>query len=190
MMGSGFGGGTVPTELFVVADDLSGAAETAAVLARPGAAARVVLGGRGRPLPAGPGLTVVDLDSRTAPPAEAARAVRDALAAAPPSARIVKKVDSLLRGNLAAEIGALAAVGPVVLAPALPVADRTVRDGVVRLSGIPLHETDAWRMEPGPVPRSVSAALEPVRTAVLGLDAVRGDVAAALSAALERAPVV
>ncbi len=180
----------MPIELFVVADDLSGAAETAAVLARPGAAARVVLGGRGRPLPVGPGLTVVDLDSRTAPPAEAARAVREALAAAPPSARIVKKVDSLLRGNLAAEIGALAATRAVVLAPALPVADRTVEDGVVRLSGIPLHETDAWRIEPGPAPPSVAAALAPLHTTVLGLDAVRGDVAGALSAALEQAPVV
>lgn len=179
-----------PTELFVVADDLSGAAETAAVLARPGTVARVVLSGGGRPLRAVPGLTVVDLDSRTASPADAAGAVRAALAAAPPSARIVKKIDSLLRGNLAAEIGALAAARPVVLAPALPVAGRTVRDGVVHLSGIPLHETDAWRMEPTPAPADVAAALAPVRTAVLGLDAVRGDVAEALQAALRQAPVV
>jgi uncharacterized protein YgbK (DUF1537 family) len=180
-------------ELFVVADDLSGAAETAAVLARPGVPARVVLAGGGRPLRAAPGLTVVDLDSRTALPAEAARAVCAALAAAPPSARILKKVDSLLRGNLAAEIGALAAGRPVVLAPALPVADRTVRDGVVRLSGVPLHETDAWRMEPGPAPQSVGAALAPVSTAVLGLNAVRGGgetLARALEVALRQATVV
>jgi 4-phospho-D-threonate 3-dehydrogenase / 4-phospho-D-erythronate 3-dehydrogenase len=182
-----------PTELFVVADDLSGAAETAAVLARPGAAARVVLAGRGRPLRTMPGLTVVDLDSRTAPPAEAARVMRHALAAAPPSARVVKKIDSLLRGNLAAEIGVLAEAGPVVLAPALPIADRTVEDGVVRLGGIPLHETDAWRMEPGSAPRSVAAALAPVRAAVLGLDAVRGGACAlarSLEAALGQVPVV
>ncbi len=179
-----------PTELFVVADDLSGAAETAAVLARPGTAARVVLGGDDRPLRAAPGLTVVDLDSRTASPADAARAVRAALAAAPPSARIIKKIDSLLRGNPAAEIGAVADTRPVVLAPALPVADRTVRDGVVHLSGIPLHETDAWRMEPARAPVDVAAALAPLRTVVLGLDAVRGDVAEALRAALRQAPVV
>jgi 4-hydroxythreonine-4-phosphate dehydrogenase len=179
-----------PTELFVIADDLSGAAETAAVLARPGVGARVVLAGAGRPFRAAPGLTVVDLDSRTAAPADAARAVQEALAAAPPAARIVKKIDSLLRGNLAAEIGALAAVHPVVLVPALPVADRTVRDGVVQLSGIPLRETDAWRIERSPAPSSVAAALGPLRTTVLGLDAVRGDVDAALARALERAPVV
>jgi 4-phospho-D-threonate 3-dehydrogenase / 4-phospho-D-erythronate 3-dehydrogenase len=182
-----------PSELFVVADDLSGAAETAAVLARPGVAARVVLAGGGRPLRPAPGLTVVDLDTRTAPPAEAARAVHAALAAAPPSARIVKKIDSLLRGNLAAEIGALAAARPVVLAPALPVADRTVLHGVVRLSGVPLHETDAWGMEPEPAPRSVAGALAPVPTAVVGLDAVRagsGALARALEAALREAAVV
>src|SRR5262245_53490174 len=64
-------GGAVrrPTELFVIADDLSGAAETAAVLARPDVAARVVLAGGGRPVPVASGLTVVDLDSRTAAPA-------------------------------------------------------------------------------------------------------------------------
>ena len=180
----------MPTELFVIADDLSGAAETAAVLAGPGGAARVVLAGAGRPLRAVRGLTVVDLDSRIAAPADAARAVRDALAAAPAGARIVKKIDSLLRGNLAAEIGALAAMRPVVLAPALPVADRTVRDGVVHLSGVPLHETGAWRIEPVPAPSSVAGALAPLRTTPLGLDAVRGDVATALSAALVRAPVV
>jgi 4-phospho-D-threonate 3-dehydrogenase / 4-phospho-D-erythronate 3-dehydrogenase len=77
-----------------------------------------------------------------------------------------------------------------VLAPALPVADRTVRNGVVHLSGIPLHATDAWRIEPAPAPQSVAAALAPLRTTVLDLDAVRGDVAAALAAALEQAPVV
>jgi 4-phospho-D-threonate 3-dehydrogenase / 4-phospho-D-erythronate 3-dehydrogenase len=180
----------VPTELFVIADDLSGAAETAAVLARPDVAARVVLAGGGRPLHVASGLTVVDLDSRIAAPADAARAVHAALAAAPPSARIVKKIDSLLRGNLAAEIEALAAAGPVVLVPALPVADRTVQDGVVHLSGVPLHETDAWRIEPLPAPSSVAAALAPLRATVLGVDAVRGDVAEALDAAIEQAPVV
>lgn len=184
--------GPVPrtTELFVVADDLSGAAETAAALARPGVCARVVLAGGGRPLGVASGLTVVDLDSRTAAPADAARAVRTAIGFAPPSARIFKKIDSLLRGNLAAEIGALAADRPVVLAAALPVAGRTVRDGVVRLSGVPLHETDAWRIEPRPAPPSVAAALAPLRTTVLGLDAGWGDLARNLDAALERAPVV
>ncbi|OLT00331.1 hypothetical protein BJF90_35685 [Pseudonocardia sp. CNS-004] len=116
--------------------------------------------------------------------------MRAALDAAPPSARIVKKIDSLLRGNLAAEIGVLAAAAPVVLDPGLPVAGRTVRDGVVQLSGVPLHETDAWRVEPGPAPSSVGAALGSLRTTVLGVDAVRGDTAAALAAALDRAPVV
>ncbi|MFC5232117.1 four-carbon acid sugar kinase family protein [Pseudonocardia zijingensis] len=179
-----------PTELFVIADDLSGAAETAAALARPGDAARVVLGGGGRPLRSAPGLTVVDLDSRTATPAAAAAAVRAALAAAPAGARILEKIDSLLRGNLAAEIGALSDAHPVVLAPALPVAGRTVVDGVVHLSGVALHHTDAWRMERRAAPPSVAAALAPVRTTVLGLDGVRGNTAAALAAALERAPVV
>jgi 4-phospho-D-threonate 3-dehydrogenase / 4-phospho-D-erythronate 3-dehydrogenase len=135
----------------------------------------------------------MDLGTRAAPPEEAAQAVTDSLVAAPSGARIVKKIDSLLRGNLAAELGALAAVCPVVLAPALPGAGRTVRDGVVTLSGEPMHHTDAWRMERRPAPASIAAALDPIRTTVLGLDAVRAGgerLRCAVEVALRQAPLV
>ncbi|WP_432117437.1 four-carbon acid sugar kinase family protein [Streptomyces sp. bgisy032] len=168
---SGSGGPARP--VLAVADDLSGAAETAVALRSPG---RILLGPAGAPEPPAPGESlVVDLDSRQLPAAEAARAVRDVTLTAPPGALLFKKVDSLLRGNLAAEAAAYAQnARGVVIATALPPAGRSVRDGVVRLRGVPLHETDAWRAETRPAPPSVAAALGGLPTAPVPLTAVRG----------------
>ena len=58
-------------------------------------------------------VTVLDLDSRHCPAEAAADAVRGALRLAPTGDTLVlKKIDSLLRGNVAAEVAALAADGP------------------------------------------------------------------------------
>ena len=108
--------------VLAVADDVSGAAEVASVLG-----ARIVLD---HPQD---GTVVVDLDTRGLAPDEAARRVRAAVAG---ERRIVfKKIDSHLRGNVAAEVGALD--GDVVVAPALPVERRTVRGGVLYVDGEP-----------------------------------------------------
>ncbi|MGY0056563.1 four-carbon acid sugar kinase family protein [Streptomyces sp. LZ34] len=175
--------------LLAVADDLSGAAETAAGLESRTTRSRVVLV-RDAAAPRHPGeATVLDLDSRHLPAVEAAEAVRAALALPPPGDTLVlKKIDSLLRGNIAAEVAALAAGGAgVVVAPALPAAGRAVRAGVVHLGATPLHHSDAWRAEPVPPPRSVPGALGPARTALVPLTAVRASrrtLLAALRAAL------
>ncbi|MEU5612422.1 four-carbon acid sugar kinase family protein [Streptomyces sparsogenes] len=175
---------TPSRRLLAVADDLSGAAETAAGLASRTTRSRVVLVGTAA-APRHPGeATVLDLDSRRLSAAEAARAVRAALALSPSDDTLVlKKIDSLLRGNIAAEVAALAGGGAgVVVAPALPAAGRAVRGGVVHLGATPLHRTDAWRAEPGPPPRSVPEALGPARTALIPLTAVRASRRTLLSA--------
>ncbi|CAL9674568.1 MULTISPECIES: four-carbon acid sugar kinase family protein [unclassified Streptomyces] len=177
--------------LVVLADDLSGAAECAAVL--PGCR-RILLD------PAAPvrprETPVIDLDSRRRTPAGAARLVAQATGRhAATGARLLKKADSLLRGHLAAETSKFAAgASGLVVAPAVPAAGRTVRDGVVRLHGVPLHHTEAWRAEPEPVPRSVAEALGRADTTVLPLDQVRAGathLGGSLRSALARgAPVV
>ncbi|MEU7545559.1 four-carbon acid sugar kinase family protein [Streptomyces sparsogenes] len=175
---------TPSRRLLAVADDLSGAAETAAGLESRTTRSRVVLVGTAA-APRHPGeATVLDLDSRRLSAAEAARAVRAALALSPQGDTLVlKKIDSLLRGNVAAEVAALAGGGAgVVVAPALPAAGRAVRGGVVHLGATPLHHTDAWRAEPGPPPRSVPDALGPARTALIPLTAVRASRRTLLSA--------
>lgn len=168
--------------LFAMADDLSGAAETAAALLSPTRRCRVVLGAVG--LTDGDRDTVLDLDSRHVPAATAAGRVRAALAVAGEDALILKKADSLLRGNLAAETGALAdGIAGVVVAPALPALGRAVRSGVVHVGGVPLHESGAWRAEPVAPPRSLAEALAPHPVTLVPLAAVRAsrrELAAAL----------
>ena len=159
----------LPPHVFALADDLSGAAEVAAALGLRG---RIVLGPAMAPPRDGESV-VLDLDTRQLAPQDAASAVRAALAYADGGV-VLKKIDSLLRGNLAAEAAAYAtgATG-VVIAPALPVAGRTVREGVVNLHGTALHTTDAWRAERGAAPVSVGAALGGVPTRVVPLATVR-----------------
>ncbi|MGX1564839.1 four-carbon acid sugar kinase family protein [Streptomyces sp. NPDC055506] len=159
--------------VLALADDLSGAAETAVALRSP---ARILLGPVPAPVASAPGESLVlDLDSRQLPGAEAARAVRGVTHAVPAGTVLFKKVDSLLRGNLAAEADAYARDGRgVVIATALPAARRTVRGGVVHLDGVPLHETDAWRAEARPAPSSVAAALGDLPSAPVPLTDVRG----------------
>ncbi len=202
---------TANRRLLAIADDLSGAAEVAAALCSRTTRSRVVLVGRpeGRPDAVGGGAaraldprhpgeaTVLDLDSRYRPATEAAEAVRDALRLSSPDGEtdggtggetggetlVLKKIDSLLRGNVAAEIAALAEGGAgVVLAPALPIAGRVVRSGVVHIGGVALHEGDAWRAETLPPPASVAQALGGLPTALIPLTTVRASPPALLAA--------
>ncbi|SDD88145.1 four-carbon acid sugar kinase family protein [Auraticoccus monumenti] len=138
--------------LGVLADDLSGAVETAAVLG-PGTP---VLLTDGTPVPPQP--VVVDADARLAGPAAAATSLG---AAAERLGRhtLAVKVDSLLRGPVAASVAVAARGGRVVLCPALPAHGRVVRDGVLRVDGVPLDRTPAWRLEPSAPPARVSDLL-------------------------------
>ncbi|MEU6132170.1 four-carbon acid sugar kinase family protein [Saccharopolyspora sp. NPDC047091] len=164
-----------------LADDLSGAAETAAALLPAFGTGELRLAGTGSADSSAPtgdahiaqeaALVVLDLDSRHAPAEAAAGAVRRALRApGARSARTFLKVDSLLRGNVAATV---AAAGPVVLAPALPSGGRTVRDGIPRLDGVPLHRGDSWRAETTAAPATLAALLDPLPCRVVPLAAVR-----------------
>ncbi len=190
---------TPSRRLLAIADDLSGAAEVAAAVRSRTTRSRVLLlgapGAAGtaaalRPRHTGEA-TVLDLDSRYRPAAEAAEAVREALRMSWPDGDgrggsgaldaldtldtfVLKKIDSQLRGNVAAEIAALAEGGAgVVLAPALPIAGRVVRSGVVHIGGVPLHEGDAWRAEAVPPPASVAQALGGLPSALIPLTTVR-----------------
>ena len=130
----------------IIADDLTGAADTGVQLARAGY--RTAVAFRGAPVPPAEDLDAValDTDSRAMPAGfaakrvvEAAHAVRDALI-------VYKKLDSTLRGPVAAELAAaLEATGRerAVVAPAFPAAGRTTVKGVQLVRGVPVHETEA-----------------------------------------------
>lgn len=140
--------------LLIVADDLSGAAETAAAVAG-GSVAQVWLG---HPLHFDAPIVAVDTGARSS--REVGSVLSAALEHVPDGASVYKKVDSLLRGSIRAELQVLRDRGlPVVVVMAVPRIGRTVRGGVVHLGEVPLHESDAWDAEDGPVPRSVPDAL-------------------------------
>lgn len=131
----------------VIADDLTGAAELGAVGLRYGLRAEIIVEGQ-----AGgeANLVCVDTDSRSYGPQEAGR--RAALAARmlrDCGARwVYKKVDSVLRGQVVAELEAVMpqlGLKRALLVPANPALGRTISGGEYFIHGRPIHETEFAR---------------------------------------------
>ena len=163
--------------LAVLADDLTGACDTGVqlsargarvlVLASPEAAlSEAALPEAALPEAAQPGTAtptgrawdalVLNTESRHLPPGQAALRVAQAaqrLAAAGWPLRY-KKIDSTLRGALAAELAALRPAATLVVCPAFPAAGRTVQRGVLCVAGVPVHESEIGRDRLNPVPES------------------------------------
>ena len=130
-------------DIAVIADDLTGAADTGVQLARAGYRTAVVF--RGGEIPNGLDAVVLDTDSRTKRAGISGKRVNEAGRAVREARIVYKKLDSTLRGNVADELtAALEAVRRrrVILAPAFPAAGRTTMDGVQLVHGIPVHETE------------------------------------------------
>ncbi|MFZ0090317.1 MAG: four-carbon acid sugar kinase family protein, partial [Solirubrobacteraceae bacterium] len=130
--------------LTIVADDLAGAADCGVGFAERGFTTGVVLGAEQRD-PGGWSVIALDTDTRDARPELAQQRVRDALAVASPDDLVFKKIDSTLRGNIAAELRATASERGdccVVAAPAFPATGRTTRDGRQLIDGRPLEESE------------------------------------------------
>jgi uncharacterized protein YgbK (DUF1537 family) len=117
-------------------------------------------------------VVVIDTASRHVAPREAARRVAAAVAAArraeAGAARdgrhFYKKIDSTLRGNVAAELAAFRAATAVAclpLAPAFPAQGRTTRDGAVWVDGRPLRQSAAARDALAPAVSGDLARLAP-----------------------------
>ncbi|WNV86936.1 4-hydroxythreonine-4-phosphate dehydrogenase PdxA [Umezawaea sp. Da 62-37] len=159
-------------KILVVADDLSGAAEAAATIDMRTTRSLVLLGIDPSFPPDDRDVIVVDLDTRSGPADAAESETGRAIAALGASRQVFVKVDSQLRGHLAAAVRG--AGGFAVVCPALPRLGRVVRGGVVHLGGVPLHDTDAWRVEPASPPRSIADLLAPLPVSLVPLADVRG----------------
>jgi 4-hydroxythreonine-4-phosphate dehydrogenase len=214
--------------LLAFADDLSGAAETAAALrmraprnTAVGTACAVALvlstAGTGTegtgtdftadPLPEGVDAIVIDTDTRSLDVQDAERRTREIVrrvVARHPGAHVVKKIDSLLRGHIAAELAPFIDLDQdpgIVLCPALPVMGRTVVDGAVTVNGAQLADVDAWR-RPTPsttgaaratAPTTIADAIAPRTASEISLPTVRstrGTLATAIATASARRHVV
>jgi uncharacterized protein YgbK (DUF1537 family) len=150
-----------PGFLAVVADDLTGAADTGAAFLPAFPSTLLLIGGVAETLPANPRPAAVSasVNSRHADPAEAADRVRKTAAALArfSPALWYKKIDSILRGNLGAEADALLdALDREIsfVAPAFPAMGRTTESDVHRVNGTPVDQTEAARDPRSPVRES------------------------------------
>ena len=100
------------------------------------------------------------------------------------SHQVFLKFDSILRGNISAQLGmASEQLGPVVFCAAVPALNRATRGGVVHVNGTPLQETGLWHLEAEVAPESVPALLSDLSTVVIALDELRsGELASKLKA--------
>lgn len=122
------------TDLAIIADDLTGALDAAAPFAMRGLKTMVALSPSALPeaLATGASVVGVSTDSREVDPDAARTRMRAALAALPDAVGLFKKIDSRLKGNVAAELDTLAFDRALVV-PAIPEFGRWVKDG--RLGG-------------------------------------------------------
>ncbi len=127
----------------IIADDLTGALDTGTPFVDAGLSVAVAIdvGAISETVTTGCEIVVINTASRALPEEEAAgrvSAAAKALLAASPQI-VLKKIDSRLKGNVAAESAALAAVfgrEAIVVAPAIPDQDRLTRNGHVVGRGI------------------------------------------------------
>lgn len=166
-------------DLLVIADDLSGAAESAAaIVAATGIAGVPVCllqegeeslnRGSSRPV-------VIDTNSRNIPVEQLGTRLAPIAPLISGDPVVVAKIDSMLRGHVVAEIEWLRRTGrTVIVASALPSAGRIVRDGDVIADGTPLAQTTTWLIEgPDGPPALLKSFSEDIVTSI-GKDVVRG----------------
>jgi uncharacterized protein YgbK (DUF1537 family) len=167
--------------LTIVADDLTGACDTGALFCGGGPVGAFVE----PPWPGPePPAVALDTDSRAlAPPEAAARvaAICRAVVARLGSGRVLKKIDSTMRGAVGAEIDALmdvTGIDTALVCPAFPEQRRVVVDGTLLVGGRPAHATALSRDPDYRSPTSDIGAMLAAQTsraiARLPLEEVRG----------------
>lgn len=172
--------------MLVIADDLTGAADCGVACAGHGLRTIVSLGDCGE---TDADVLAIDADTRAASWENAAALTAQLVRAHAGSKEILlyKKLDSTLRGNVAAELAAAlkerrALAGKdrrvvVVLAPAFPATGRTTVNGRLLVHGRPLEETELWQYERSTPPANIARMFEEeqLHCALVDLDTVRGD---------------
>jgi len=173
--------------LMIIADDLSGAADCGIACASHGLNTVVVLGDFVGQIDAD--VLSVDGNTRHLDPAKAAletaRLVRRYIHNE--KYLLFKKLDSTLRGNIAAELAASLearrSLTPdsdhivAVMAPAFPANGRTTSNGRQLVHGRPLEETELWQREGSLACSHIPELLHAMglRPALIPLDLIRSD---------------
>ncbi|WKA55663.1 four-carbon acid sugar kinase family protein [Planococcus shixiaomingii] len=169
------------TQIGIIADDFTGANDSGVRLAQKGLKSRVILANSEElalTLDQDIDVWIVDTDSRALHAKDAYRAVFqevDRLKKLGVTS-FYKKIDSTLRGSIAAELKAMqdsAATDLILIVPAFPSMGRTVDRGKLFVNGIPVAETEFARDPKTPVLSSFIPDLlasEGIKTAVLSRD--------------------
>lgn len=131
-------------QVAIIADDLTGAMDSGAQLVRSGY--RTAVDFSDSVIPPLPNLDAeaVPTASRPLGPEAAGELVREATRRLRDARVFYKKLDSTLRGQVAAELRAVleeSGRSRAIVAPAFPSTGRTTRNGVQLLHGKPVHET-------------------------------------------------
>ena len=150
----------------VIADDLTGAADTGVQLVRAGYRTAVAFCGAPMPPARDVDALVADTDSRTLARGDAAARVMTVAALLRRAPLLYKKVDSTLRGNVATEVRAAfdgSGRTCAIVAPAFPAGGRTTRGGVQRIGGRPVATTvfaddPTWPVREAWLPRLLESA--------------------------------
>ena len=164
-------------EWAVLADDFTGAMDTGLQFAKSGLSTVFDLGGASGDYDA----LVLSSNSRALDPDSARSATKDvAERAISLGARVYKKIDSTLRGNIGPELEVVlqaAGVRSMVIAPAFPAQGRSTEAGTQFLRGVPVSRTEASRDPVAPVTEDhIPTLLErtsSLRAGHVALDAVR-----------------
>jgi uncharacterized protein YgbK (DUF1537 family) len=147
--------------ILALADDMTGALEAGAKFSAVGIRTLV----SAKPVqPCSGGALVYDTETRHSSAPAASREVRRfVLHTGPVCPRLIyKKTDSTLRGNISAELKALAELYPMWragYAPAYPALGRTVKQGVLYVDRIPVADTEYARDRLNPVRASLLSAV-------------------------------
>lgn len=123
--------------LVIIADDLTGALDSAAPFAARGLHTEIALTPDAvkSGLLQAPQVLSINLASREKPAGDAFRALHQVMETLPSDVTLFKKVDSRLKGHISAELDAIPFTRALV-APAIPAFGRFVRDGYVQGFGV------------------------------------------------------
>lgn len=139
------------TQVLIIADDLSGAADCAGAFVKAGLETLVLIDRQAEPGADAEAAQVIsiDADTRRLPGPEAARIHLDIYNRHRSAGQLLyKKIDSTLRGHFAQELGSIIdQAGLAIVAPAFPQAGRVTRNGHQYLNDTPLELTEIWRGE-------------------------------------------
>lgn len=157
--------------LLVIADDLTGALDTGVQFSKSGAKTKILVlhDFYKTVFPLDFDVIVIDTETRHLDSQKAYSVIKDLAVSAVKSGirYFYKKTDSLLRGNIGAELSALmdgAGKEKLFFFPSFPQIGRTVRNGVLYINDIPVSDAEVAKDLFNPVPSSCVSTIIGLQT--------------------------